>query len=370
MARSKLLKHFEFGIRRVLYGVLRAFIRNKPVSLPLNPDKIQKILIVRHDRLGDMVVTTPVFQLLRERLPQAEIHVLCSPRNIGLLAEDGRITSRLQYDGSFRSLFSLIRGIRRKKFDAMFCLVFHKMTGMGIFANLIGGVAIPKITIEHDTRGSYYGLWFNAQVALARDRETMAELQCRLVCATFGWEYQSSLVQYHIQHSPAHETFAETLWKTYNLDNQDVLFYNLSAGKTFCQWSESRNEEFLALFHKRFPEYFVLINAAPAERKQAEQLHIRFPDFVRLIPATADILNVCAVIRRTTLAFTPDTSFVHITSAYKKPVFILYSRFAYSVEWHPFLSPFQSAISEEATPVESLLPQTVMQKFEKFLRTI
>ena len=35
-----------------------------------------KILVLKRDKLGDLLLTTPLFQLLHDALPQAEIHLL------------------------------------------------------------------------------------------------------------------------------------------------------------------------------------------------------------------------------------------------------------------------------------------------------
>ena len=37
-----------------------------------------KILIVKRDKLGDMIVTTPMLRLLRTALPDAQIHLLAA----------------------------------------------------------------------------------------------------------------------------------------------------------------------------------------------------------------------------------------------------------------------------------------------------
>src|SRR5262252_5157407 len=48
-----------------------------------------RILIVKRDKIGDMLLTTPLLAHLRERLPQARIDVLCTDYN-GWVLEGNR----------------------------------------------------------------------------------------------------------------------------------------------------------------------------------------------------------------------------------------------------------------------------------------
>lgn len=45
-----------------------------------------KILILKRDKLGDMLLTTPMFALLRQQFPEAQIHVLANTYNAWVIA--------------------------------------------------------------------------------------------------------------------------------------------------------------------------------------------------------------------------------------------------------------------------------------------
>ncbi len=46
----------------------------KRAKFPQNP---KRILVIRLDQIGDMIMTTPVFEVLKKYCPDAEVHVLC-----------------------------------------------------------------------------------------------------------------------------------------------------------------------------------------------------------------------------------------------------------------------------------------------------
>ena len=56
------------------------------------------------------------------------------------------------------------------------------------------------------------------------------------------------------------------------------------------------------------------------------------------------------MIKYVDLLITPDTSIVHVASAFKIPVFGLYVKYQTNDHiWSPFNSPFECVITEEAT---------------------
>jgi len=58
---------------------------------------IDRILIVKLDRIGDMVTTTPVFDVLHELFPQARLDLVAHPTPLSLLEGDDRIAERIPY---------------------------------------------------------------------------------------------------------------------------------------------------------------------------------------------------------------------------------------------------------------------------------
>jgi heptosyltransferase-3 len=58
---------------------------------------IDRILIIKLDRIGDMVNTTPVFDVLREAYPQARLDIVAHPGPLALLEGDERLGQRIPY---------------------------------------------------------------------------------------------------------------------------------------------------------------------------------------------------------------------------------------------------------------------------------
>ncbi len=84
-----------------------------------------RILVVRNDRLGDLVLTTPVFDALKHAMPQSRITALVSPANLELVHDNPFLDSILvdEYDHTPVGLYQLVRDLRQCGFDAALMVV-------------------------------------------------------------------------------------------------------------------------------------------------------------------------------------------------------------------------------------------------------
>ncbi|MDD5069953.1 MAG: lipopolysaccharide heptosyltransferase II [Candidatus Omnitrophica bacterium] len=88
----------------------------------------KKILIVRTDRIGDVVLSTPVIANLRRQFPEAHIAFMCRPYTKELLEENPYLNELIVYDKhgkdkTFLSTVKFIKKIRARSFDL--ALILH-----------------------------------------------------------------------------------------------------------------------------------------------------------------------------------------------------------------------------------------------------
>lgn len=150
------------GIRRIVLWPLTA-LRRRTV-LPL--DEIKTILFLRHDRIGDMVLSTAAVKALKRTFPLARITVLASGRNHDILKHNSTVDEVIIYTGLIRC----IKEIRPRRYDLVidpfltyelkqafmtYCAggryrIGFENSGREIFFNLRGSVAsTPKRMVDH-----------------------------------------------------------------------------------------------------------------------------------------------------------------------------------------------------------------------------
>ena len=74
-------------------------------------EKFDKILIIRLSSLGDIVLTTPVFNALKKNFPQSQIYFLTKTRYRDLLKNDPRLSGLIEFDPQGRH--KGLRGFKR-----------------------------------------------------------------------------------------------------------------------------------------------------------------------------------------------------------------------------------------------------------------
>ena len=80
------------------------------------------ILVVRTDRIGDVVLTTPVLEALRKAYPQAKIAMMVTPLTQDIVEGNPFLDELIVYDNKgkdkgFLNFWRFIFFLKRKKFD-------------------------------------------------------------------------------------------------------------------------------------------------------------------------------------------------------------------------------------------------------------
>ncbi len=82
-----------------------------------------KVLVARCDRLGDLVLSLPVFAWLRERRPQWEMHALVAPSGVALVEHDLAIDALYTWNGVDDP--ALEQKLRDEHYDAALVLQYQ-----------------------------------------------------------------------------------------------------------------------------------------------------------------------------------------------------------------------------------------------------
>src|SRR3989338_7595383 len=98
----------------------------------------RNILIIRTDRIGDVVLTTPVFKALRDAFPASRISILVAPATKDLVENNGMIDEVLVDDRynahkGLRGFLKIIRTLKNKKFDLVINCHTKKRTNLMCF---------------------------------------------------------------------------------------------------------------------------------------------------------------------------------------------------------------------------------------------
>ncbi len=341
-------KDLEAWNKKLWYAFFRMLFRQRPVSAPLAPATRRKILVLRYDRLGDMVVSMPALKLLHD-IKGNEVHVLCSDRNTALLDDCPWVTKRILYRPGLSGFLRVIREARRENYDCLITFVYHQTTFAGILANAISNRAV-KVTRSFPERDAMYSTLFTTLVAVEAERRPMMEVIAAVCIKLFGLQASVETIDYEIpvldqRRDAVIVRIKEQLGERY-------IVLNISAGSAERRISDECLDGIVQFVVRQYPQLNICINATPEDKTRADELIGKYPNRVFTAPSISHILDLVVLIQSAKALISPDTSVVHMADAARVPIVGLYTKD--NPYWYPARSVSRCVISRGSEDLRGL----------------
>jgi ADP-heptose:LPS heptosyltransferase len=142
-------------------------------------ERKQRVLIVRADRIGDLVISTPVFQAVKVAQPDTEVVALVQESCLPIVKHNPYVSETIAYaprsvHKGLAGWFRLVREIRRYKFDTAVVL----QSQFGICA----AIWVARVRRRIGPYSKWYSyLFFNRGVFQRRSRVEMHEADYNLM---------------------------------------------------------------------------------------------------------------------------------------------------------------------------------------------
>ncbi len=351
-----ILKKLEVSGRKLIFRVIAPGVlsANTITSLP-DGAIIDRVLIMRQDRIGDMIMTLPLLRRLREIHPDLLITVVASESNSVILKYEKDI-SVIMYDKSPGKFISSLLAARDFMPDAVVDMHMHDSTTSFIYAVFSG--AKWKLHIDRENR-----LPFNIRVKASRDGHIMDAFSGLL--SGLGREIETEELVREISLSDIETDFADRFWSGLDTAPEDCIAINISAGGENRWWGVDRYREvcrgIISLGMKPLLLY------APEHKERASAIAMQEAETL-LSPMAPTVLHVAALIQNVRLLVSPDTSVIHIAASSGIPVVGMYLPFNPSLpKWYPWQVSSRILISEDHRSLESISPDAVIRSVHEIL---
>jgi ADP-heptose:LPS heptosyltransferase len=363
----------RFLKNNIVRPLSRIILKNKQTRLPIDVSNINKILIIRNDRIGDMIVTIPIIRELKKLKPDLFIGVLAS-RNNSIIAETSRDIDMIHtFSANPIRLAGLIRRIRKLKYDIVINFVFTDMTLRGLFVNIIAHKSI-KIGQGLDKYKHYY----NALLSHHRHRDPMVVLLRNMINSTFGIDIPLSALGYEInidrQSTDRINGFLEIRGIARRGEssgiNERYLVFNVSVRDYKRCFSFQQINAILNHLEK-YNSFKTVVIYAP-EDKNVIGLKKTLKENRRLMvypeEGEASLIDIASLVQGSIGVITPDTSIVHFASAFKTPVLGFYGTLLH--EWAPFNVHSRMILAEEGKSVSDIQEGKLIDGITEFIESI
>lgn len=363
-------KWLENGFKNVSAVMLRFFLA-QPAREPHPPYK--RILFIRYGRIGDVILSLPVFRAARARFPDSEIDVLCDAQNARLLISNELIDNVYFYQKLPHRIARLIGRLHRKNYDYICNLGVYPSFTFGILARLIGPKAVR--TAGDQGRFSYF---YNRSIKLPPKREIHMLERLFLLAADISGSKISNISIPWVKYNHNIQEKARQLFKRIvptalsGLNYPRVVAVNISAGLERREWPVDKFREFMKLAVKKYRRQidgWVIFTDPQNPAKAAQFTRSLNSRSLTQLPPENDFRILMEFLRHIYVLITPDTSFAHAASAMGTPVLDLVIG-ENSITWDPIGVPHQVVLSEDPLSLEKIPVEAVEDGFEKLMESI
>jgi ADP-heptose:LPS heptosyltransferase len=317
-----------------------------------SPQAPDTIAILQLGRLGDMVLTTPLFAGLKRLYPASHLTVIAIEDVALIPMNHPAVDATIAIRRGFLKIPRLARKLFPRRFDLYIDPKDHRSTTSRIVAELVHAgrsIVHPANAVKDadaeplpaaDPPGHYIDRML-APLKLLAPGLKPARRPSIGIPEEMLWEIDTRL----------------------NPGEQGVVAINISAGHPSRYWESKKWEELIRLVSRR---YSVAVLSSPADRARADEI-CTMRRSARPI-TTASILEAAAVIAHSVAVITPDTSIVHLASAFNKPTVGLYPPIDWNAQmFAPLADRHRIVMADEGGPVAEIRVEQVIEAFEEMM---
>jgi ADP-heptose:LPS heptosyltransferase len=308
-------KRIELAWRAFWIRVLTRTMRTSGEPIPEWHRGTHRVLFLRHDRIGDMILSTGVLRAIAESHPSVALDVLASPGNAPVLRAERYVNDVVVFDRRRLAAYpALIRQLRARRYDAVIdCMV----TAPSLTTLMLMWASGARHRIGIRGRGNDAA--FSLTVAQRPNARHIAEHLATLAAA-FGVDpdqRDAATPRLHLRDDE--RSAAAGRWPVPS--GAARLLVNVSAGRSFRRWPVERFVAATNHLRERLPQVSAVVIGAPDEWDRVAAV-ARETGATPL--RTSGIRDALALVATSDLVFTPDTSIAHAASAFQKPAVAMY----------------------------------------------
>ncbi len=361
------VKKGEYLLKWLLRPLFHFLLRKGDRSrCPVDPDSIESVLILRPDKLGDMIATIPAVHALKKRFPHLRVEVLASPRNKELIERDPDVDAVHVYRKNLRYDLPLILRLRRRDFGVIYDPIsLDSVTGL-LLSKFIGKGAVR---------------------AASRKQKLLAYYDYGEPCDPDGHDhnYDNGLLIFNVfgidprEVDPFLPVFvpedsrvkADRFFAGFPREGCLLVGVNISAGSPSRSLPVSKYQAVLQAIGREHPSACFLVICTMNDRERGRRLVASRNGRAYMVPEDLSLLDVSAILRGVDVLISPDTSIVHIARLMRIPVVGLYSgamrNYYY---WRPYRQQRGSVVAKSIGNIHDIEPGQVVEEFRALMESL
>ncbi len=314
-ARDEYYRFLDAG-GTLLFLVLRC-VRIIPKIEPFDPNKVLKIMVVRADRIGDLVLSTPSFAALRQRFPNAYISLIVRTVTKDLVVENPMIDEVIDFDHNMPIANKIRFLLNRKHSRYDLAIVLHSTFWWCLLTYISGAVC----RIGYKGKGGGFLL---TNPIPPRKGDDKHELENTLNIVRFvGADVKEKLPYVCVTRKG--EDYAKNFFDDNCIGDFDtIVAIHPGARQEYIRWQK---EGFAALADMIIEKYAfrILVIGGASEKSLVRDVHRRIKDKKFVVSACdMTLTELVSLIKRCALFVGNSTGPMHIAAALGVPVVAIF----------------------------------------------
>lgn len=322
---------------------LLEWLLNKRTKSAFDPAGVKKILILRNDKIGDMIVSTPLLRELKAAWPDVEIHVAASSVNHDIIRDCPHVSKTMLWDKcNLWNNLRVIRQLRRQRYDLVLSMSLRFSPAFQLYLKFLGARHLhgPRIA-KYGTHTGNLGM-YDHTVDYPADRHILQTYFDALGA------YKPAQIDYRYELYNVDAYAGKALAFVAGLRDQyaGMVCFNYQGSSANRTLGKDDAEALCRQLADRYPDHAVIVIHPPGDRERAAALVAGSarPN-VMLSFATEHVLELAALVRECDLVVSPDTAVIHIASVYNKKVLGFYVNSGNHRWFYPMCDSFRIMLS-------------------------
>lgn len=348
------MKEVEIFIKNIILKIFLMFNKVKKINeVCINENT--KVLLIRLNKIGDALVTTPLINQLKKHT-NCSIDILADKKNHFIYSNNPDLSNKYVFEKGFSGFRKTVKQLNANNYDIVIDLHDDVSTTVTF---LISALKIPvKIGLDkgNDTVYSKIIKKLNSTEnhVIDRNLNILKELKLKV-------EKESANIVYNIPKNSYQEV--DSLIEIYNLKEKYLLGINISAGSEARFWGIINYKNLVSELSKY--DINIILLCHKDDINKAKEISKELPLFYS---PSLDVFS--AMISRLDFLISPDTSIIHLASAFEVPVFGLYVKYKTNdMIWSPYKSQYEVVITEDQD-LKNVKYEDVINKFKPFFEKI
>ncbi len=283
----------------------------------LQPERLRNILVIRTDRIGDAVLSTPVVENLRLYAPHSNIVFLCAPAGYDIVAANPFLNEVIVYDKkkhpSFSATMQFGLRLRKKKFDLV--VVLHPTNRAHLLAFLSGA----RVRIGWNRKCGFLltkSFFHEKHLGLYHERDYTLMLLSRA-----GIPVQTERLFVPVY--PEAEKWADNFFRKHQISSPVVLGIGASCFSKL--WPVQNFIELCQMVQAQLNRQIILIGSTD-DSESAGTICAGFAGSVINLCGQTNLRQAISLLNRASIFIGNDSGLGHIAGAFGTPVITLFGR--------------------------------------------